>query len=150
MQIFVPYSDPLNCAKALFLDKKRFNNQINECNQIIKAITGKSEAWKHHPVTKMYSQHVEWLKLYSTIFSLYKNFIVNDTKETLLEINSNNNIANKIKPSFLTEDFCNQHKRRLFTKNKKAFSCFSSLGESQENWYFVNNQLLVYGNNRKK
>lgn len=36
-----------------------------------------------------------------------------------------NKSANKIRPPFLTEDFCNQHKRRLFAKNPEHYKQFA-------------------------
>lgn len=38
MQVFVPYKSPYQCAVALISDSKRFNKQIVELNQILKAI----------------------------------------------------------------------------------------------------------------
>ena len=34
MNVFVPYSSPLDCAKALWNDSKRYNRQINIFNKI--------------------------------------------------------------------------------------------------------------------
>lgn len=62
MQVFIPYPSPI--ATACVLDAKRLNKQLVECAQILDAIDGKSQAWKNHPVTKMYTPHREWLDRY--------------------------------------------------------------------------------------
>lgn len=53
MQVFVPYSSPLDCANALWKDSKRFNKQIIEYKQILAAIDRK-KVWKNHPICLMY------------------------------------------------------------------------------------------------
>ena len=60
MQVFVPFQNPFECAQAL--DPRRFNKQILECEQILKAIRGESTAWANHPCVLMYRQYVDWLK----------------------------------------------------------------------------------------
>ena len=45
MQIFIPYQSPLDCAKALWNDRLRYNKQCIEVIQIIRAIEG-DDAWK--------------------------------------------------------------------------------------------------------
>ena len=63
MQVFVPYPSPIDVAKCL--DPKRLRKQIIECDQILKAIYGQSEAWKNHPVVKMYRPHAQFLAAYA-------------------------------------------------------------------------------------
>ena len=66
MQVFVPFQDPFECAKAL--DSRRFNKQILECKQILKAIRGESTAWANHPCVLMYKKHADWLQMYLNAF----------------------------------------------------------------------------------
>lgn len=48
------------------------------------------------------------------------------------------------RPSFLTQDLCDQHKRRLYTKAPELYPQFSELGTSEENWYFVDGRIIKY------
>lgn len=152
MQVFVPYSNPLQCAETLWEDNRRFNKQIIECEQIIKAIDGKL-AWRNHPVTLMYKPHREWLENYMKClqsFDNYKNskdkYIANFNLAICKEYNHR---ANDIKPEFLTEEFCDNHKKRLFTKDPYLYPQFAEFGTTEENWYFVNNKLVKYINGKK-
>ena len=40
------------------------------------------------------------------------------------------------KPNFHTEEYLNNMKRRLYTKNKQHYKQWSELGESNCNWYW--------------
>lgn len=142
MQVFVPYQSPYDCAEVLSNDSKRFNKQIVELNQILKAIDGVSKAWANHPVTKMYTKHRNWLLCYLECFKAYKANHFNTARAF-------DNETNGIKPYFLTDEFCDQHKRRLFTKAPNLYPQFASYGTSEENWYFVNGKLLKYINGKK-
>lgn len=44
MQVFTPYPSPLATAKAMINDPRRYSKQIIECQQILDAISGKSQA----------------------------------------------------------------------------------------------------------
>ena len=139
MQVFTPYPRPFACAACL--DSRRLNKQIIECKQILAAIRGKSQAWKNHPVTKQYREHTEYLEAYMKCLECYKA----EKIDLALQYNEKA-IANK--PDFLTEEFCNQHKRRLYTKNNDFYALFYKYGESQENWYYVDGKLLKYINGK--
>lgn len=147
MQIFVPYQSPLECAKALWNDSKRYNKQIIECRQILNAIYG-TKAWANHPVTKMYREHKEWLYNYMMCFSAYRDFKKGNSKAFMYYCYFDNQ-ANKITPPFLTEEFCDQHKRRLYTKSKEKYPQFAKYGKSDENWYFVDGRIVKYINGKK-
>lgn len=152
MQVFVPYSNPLQCAETLWEDNRRFYKQIIECEQIIKAIDGKL-AWRNHPITLMYKPHREWLENYMKClqsFAHYKNSKDKDLASFELAIcKEYNHRANDIKPDFLTEEFCNNHKKRLYTKAHDLYPQFADLGTTAENWYFVNDKLVKYINGKK-
>lgn len=57
--------------------------------------------------------------------------------------------ADEYRPPFLTDDFCNQHKRRLFTKSPDKYPQFAEYGTSEENWYFFDCELLKYVNGKR-
>lgn len=135
MQIFLPYSSPFLTAKIL--DKKRLNKQIIECKQIIKAIKGESNAWKNHPVVLMYKNHLDWLNYYMKSLFFYKN---GDTISSFLY----SKLADNIIPEFICEVYCNNFKKRLYTKDPIKYELFKQYGKSYENWYYVNNNWLVY------
>lgn len=142
MQVFVPYPSVIATVIAMYNDKKRYNKEIIECTQILRAIKGETTAWASHPCTKMYSKYSTWLELYLSCFLTYKDKRIEDAQKLSLK-------ADKIRPPFLTREFCDQHKRRLYTKNTEIYSQFSKYGKSEENWYVVNGQLLRYINGKK-
>lgn len=73
MNVFVTYKSPLKCAKALYCDR-RFNKQIIECDQILKAINSETKAWSANPCTKMYAPYKEWLYNYMMCLSFYLEY----------------------------------------------------------------------------
>lgn len=153
MQIFIPYPTPLGCAQTLWNDQKRFNKQIIEAQQILDAINNKKTAWKNHPVTLMYKNHPGWLEFYLLTFQFYsksqkeKDETIKLKNKQLCEIYSN--LANTLKPKFINDDLCNQHKRRLFTKAPNLYPQFQSEGISEENWYFINGKIIKYVKGKK-
>lgn len=52
-------------------------------------------------------------------------------------------------PSFLTQEFCDQHKRRLYTKAQELYPQFAKYGKSDVNYYFVDGELLKYKNGKR-
>jgi len=54
------------------------------------------------------------------------------------------NHADLIRPDFLTKEFCDQHKRRLFAKSPIYYQQFEKLGKSEENWYFLDGKVVKY------
>lgn len=149
MQVFIPYKDILDIVKVMYPDHRRYNKQIIECHQIIKTNTGLSEAWRNHPAVLMYKNNIDWLTLYTKCFETYKQYMVSKNDDFLQLFKKYNDEANKICPNFITDDLCDQHKRRLYTKNPNIYSCFEEYGISFENWYVVNNELIKYYNGKK-
>lgn len=147
MQVFCPYPEPMMCAEAIWKDRLKYNKQIIECKQILSAIEGK-KAWRNHPVTKMYVKHKEWLEKYLMCFEAYKKYMQGDEKAFMICCVYNHE-ANKIRPKFLTDEFCDQHKRRLFTKAQNLYPQFADYGTSEENWYAEGNDLIVYQNGKR-
>ena len=52
-------------------------------------------------------------------------------------------------PKFHNNDYFDQMKRRLYTKNNEHYNQWSFLGESKDNWYFVDNILRIYRNGKR-
>lgn len=140
MQVFVPY--PIPFAVAECLDRKRLLKQITECNQILSAIKGVSAGWKNHPVTRMYREHWMWLNSYRLCLTAY-------SRGQMDEAMIHNADAYDYLPPFLTEAFCDQHKRRLYTKAPDLYPQFAPYGKSEENWYVVDGQLVKYANGKR-
>lgn len=140
MQVFVPYPSPIDVAKCL--DKRRLRKQIIECDQILKAIYGQPKAWKNHPVVNMYRPHVQFLAAYAdTLWTFEQN--------CLYWTEGLSKIADSRRPPFLTESFCDQHKRRLYTKAPELYPQFAEYGKSEENWYYVDGRLRRYVNGKE-
>ena len=138
MNVFI-IGTPLETAKAL--DKKRLNKQIIECGQILKAIAGESTAWKNHPATKMYKYHQEWLKLYMHCLNAYRLNNINAAEHL-------SNYADTMRPEFHTQEYFDQMKRRLYTKNNEHYKQWESLGETDINWYYVDGIWKFYKNGK--
>lgn len=62
MQIFAPFVSLEDIAACL--DDKRLNKQVLETRQIIRIIEGVRTGYKNHPAVKMYSAHLDFLRLY--------------------------------------------------------------------------------------
>lgn len=139
MQVFTPYPEPFKTADCL--DGRRLNKQIIECRQILAAIKGESNAWKNHPVVKQYRNHISYLQNYTDCLKAFKD---NYLEAAMIY----SDCAMLYKPEFLTTEFCNQHKRRLFTKNNSFYAIFYRYGKSDENWYVVDGKLLKYVNGK--
>lgn len=136
MQVFVPYPSPIDVAKCL--DRRRLRKQIVECDQILEAIAGESQAWKNHPVVKMYFNHPTWLWYYRETLESYMMGFLTLAKQYSSQCDY------YFRPLFLTQDLCDQHKRRLYTKAPELYPQFAELGTSDENWYFVDGRIIKY------
>ena len=153
MQIFIignPYET------ALTLDKRRLNKQVIETGQIIDAICyrihgRKGGAWRNHPVVIMYQDHLEWLTRYGEILDLVRlGHKIEDGDGVSNLLRSTIEEAEKLKPHFHTQEFFHQMKRRLYTKDNQHYSQWASLGESEENWYFVDGGWIKYKNGKRE
>lgn len=137
MQIFIVGSI-LETAKAL--DKRRLNKQIIECKQILAAIDGESKAWSNHPVVLEYKHYREWVRLYNFVLEEYRNGNYT-TAEAVSDV--------VMSPEFHTDEFLTQMKRRLYTKDNTHYKQWEHLGETQENWYFVDGIMRKYVNGHR-
>ncbi len=152
MQVFICHKKPIDVAKTMYNDYRRYNKQMIECQQIINAIEG-NKAWQNHPCTLMYQKHKEWLKLYFFCLRAYKNYRTSDYgigADGLLQaaIEYSNN-ADKIRPDFITDELCDQHKRRLYTESPDKYPQFEIYGKSYENWYSINGNIIKYINGKR-
>ena len=139
MNVFIVGS-PLETAKAL--DYRRLNKQIIECQQILNALNGETAAWANHPCTLQYKGHEVWLRCY--LLTLHYYDYENDE-----EAERYNEEALKLTPGFHTQDYFDQMKRRLFTKDSKHYAQWAHLGTSEVNWYFVEGEWRYYENGKK-
>lgn len=135
MQVFVPYRAPLDVAKCL--DDLRLHKQIIECKQIIDAIDGRSSAWRNHPIVRMYRPYRNWLVMYKWCLTAFWEGDFSSAEVASRE-------ASGWAPPFLRQDFCDQHKRRLYTKSPDLYPEWAYLGTSEENWYVVDGELVKY------
>lgn len=138
MNVFI-IGTALETAEAL--DKRRLNKQIIECQQMLDAMDGK-KAWSNHPCTLQYRKHKEWLISYKLCLENYMR--KNEIGSTFW-----NNVAKAITPDWHTEEYLSQMKRRLYTKDSNHYKQWAHLGESQQNWYFVDGAWRVYENGKR-
>lgn len=137
MQVFTPHPEPIATARVMFVDQARYNKQIVECRQILSAIEGRTKAWANHPVVAQYRAHAPYLQYYLQCFVDYK---MGDEQRAA----DHSRLAMECAPDFLTDQFCDQHKRRLYTKSPTKYAHFELFGVSDENWYFVDGRLRKY------
>lgn len=140
MQVFIPYDNPFDIAQVL--DKRRLNKQIIECGQILRAIDDPAAPWSHHPVVAMWKPYKSWLLRYRTALQFH------DDK---CNCERWSRMADRVRPPFLTEEFCIQHRRRLYTKEPEHYAQFGweIYGTSEENWYYVDGKLVRYIKGKK-
>ena len=138
MNVFI-IGTPLETAQKL--DKRRLNKQIIECGQILKAIAGDTTAWVNHPATKMYTKHWLWLRNYMKCLDHYRNGEI-EVATIFSEC------CNLIAPSFHCQEYFDQMKRRLYTKDPIHYAEFADLGTSDVNWYVVDGKWRHYRNGK--
>ena len=137
MQIFF-IGNALDTAKCL--DKKRLNKQIIEVNQLIKAIEGKTKAWRNHPVTVMYENDLNFLRGYKNCLTAYKENRIQDAEFF-------SKWCERTKPDFLKDCgwYFENMKNRLFTKDKQHYlQYFPTAVESYSNYYYVKGEWREY------
>ena len=64
--------------------------------------------------------------------------------DDLNEAKRNSKIADRYKPNFHTSEYFDNMKRRLYTKNHEHYKQWENLGESHENWYWIDNKWKIY------
>ena len=140
MNVFI-IGSPLETA--MVLDGRRLNKQIIECQQILDALDGKV-AWKNHPCTLQYRGFERWLGNYMACLMRYRAGLLDRAKVS-------SDWCDKIRPHFHTQDFFDQMKRRLYTKNPEHYAQFADYGKSNENWYWspVEYKIIKYVNGKR-
>ena len=138
MQVFIVGS---LLETAMALDPKRLRKQIIECGQILDALNG-AKAWSNHPCVLQYRNHKEWLIEYSRCLSAWKD---NDNLTAFVA----EQWCHQIRPPFHTQEYFDQMKRRLYTKDPEHYKQWADLGESNENWYFVDGEWRKYVNGKR-
>lgn len=139
MQVFIVGS-PLETAMAL--DKRRLNKQIIECKQILDALNG-AKAWSNHPCVLQYRGYEKWLKYYLRVLH---NWHIGGVPHQFYD-----DVANKTRPPFHTQEYFDQMKRRLYAKDKEHYAQWAHLGESEDNWYWsqIDNKFIKYRNGKR-
>lgn len=125
MQVFIVGS-PFETAMAL--DKKRKHKQLVEIYQILDALNG-NKAWKNHPCVLQYKGYEQWLLLYRMTLE-YLNM------DMVISARGASETAERFRPPFHTQDYFDQMKRRLYTKNPDYYKQWGELGTSEINWYW--------------
>ena len=150
MQVFI-IGSPLETAMSL--STRHLNNQVNEAKVILDALNGK-KAWSKHPCTLQYKEHQEWLKLYLLCLKDYQRSCKSGMTEKekyiyFLAARLFNRKSFETTPQFHTQEYFDQMKRRLYTKDNDHYKQWSNLGESENNWYFVENEWRIYKNGKR-
>lgn len=138
MQVFI-VGTPFETAMAL--DPKRLRKQIIECGQILDALNG-AKAWSNHPCVLQYRGCENWLAAYSLCLEAFVS--KRDMEATIA-----NAYAGMYRPDWHTQAYYDHMKRRLYTKDKEHYKQWAHLGESQENWYFVDDEWRKYVNGKR-
>lgn len=123
------------------MDKLRLNKQILECRQILDALNG-AKAWSNHPCVLQYRGYEGWLQDYIKCLEFYVRGNVQMSSAWSI-------LANDIRPDWHSQEYYDQMKRRLYTKDKEHYKQWTHLGESQENWYFVDGEWRKYVNGKR-
>lgn len=146
MQVFIVGS-PLETAMAL--DKRRLNRQIQETKVILNALNG-AKAWSNHPCVLQYRGHEDWLLHYQWCLESYYRGVTNGTLDLeYYDARDESRVCEAYKPAFHTQEYFNQMKRRLYSKDKEYYEQWAYLGESEDNWYFVEGEWRIYRNGKR-
>lgn len=140
MQVFI-IGSPLETAQIL--DRKRLNRQIQEAQVILDALNGK-KAWSNHPCTLQYKDHQRWLMNYMSCLMWYR---LGDIERAAI----NSEWCDLDRPPFHTQEYFDQMKRRLYTKDPIHYNEWSHLGTSDINWYWspVKGTFIKYRNGKR-
>ena len=138
MQVFIVGS---TLETAIALDPKRLRKQIIECGQILDALNGNS-AWSNHPCVLQYKAEIGWLRAYKVCLQAYINGHYNEASKV-------SEYATRITPDWHTQEYYDQMKRRLYTKDPEHYKQWDCFGKSDENWYFVDGKWRKYVNGKR-
>jgi hypothetical protein len=139
MQVFI-IGTPLETA--MVLSKRHLNNQINEAKIILDALNG-AKAWSNHPCVLQYRGHEMWIEHYRDCLMFYAR---GEYKLAQIESYYADDLH---RPSWHTCEYFDQMKRRLYTKDPEHYKQWADLGESQENYYYVDGQWRIYKDGKR-
>ena len=146
MQVFIVGS-PFETAEVL--DDRRLNKQIIECGQILDALNG-AKAWSNHPCVLQYRGHQEWLMSYKECLVACRNGKSYESPDGgFYDMRDASRFCEAVRPPFHTKEYFDQMKRRLYTKDPAHYAQWAHLGESEENWYFVDGEWRKYKNGKR-
>lgn len=140
MQVFIVGS-PLETAMAL--DPKRLNRQIQETKVILAALNG-AKAWSNHPCVLQYRGYEFWLRCYKRVL---ENVQYGGKDSIVCKYNDYR--AREAPPNWHTQEYYDQMKRRLYTKDPEHYAQWANLGKSDCNWYFVDGVWRKYVNGKR-
>jgi hypothetical protein len=140
MQVFIVGS-PLETARAMAGDTRRYNKQIIEVGQILDALNGNS-AWSNHPCVLQYRGREEWLRAYKECLEWY---VRGDEGKALWA----STLADYWRPMFHTQEYFDNMKARLYTKNTQHYAQFAEYGTSDYNLYYVDGEWRKYVNGKR-
>jgi hypothetical protein len=89
-----------------------------------------------------YRGHEIWLGFYKYCLEYYVEDLFRDAK-------IESEYAESCKPPFHTQEYYDQMKRRLYTKDPEHYKQWAHLGESDENLYFVDGEWRKYVNGKR-
>lgn len=140
MQVFI-IGSPFETAQIL--DKKRLNRQIQEAKVILDALNG-AKAWSNHPCVLQYRSSILWLRNYMKCLDSYQ-------KGDTITAELFDGACDCIRPLFHTEEYFDQMKRRLYTKDPVHYAQWAHLGTSEDNWYWSQkeNKFIKYRNGKR-
>lgn len=133
MQTFLPYADYFRSAKVL--DNKRLFKQSLECKQIASAITGLSNGWKNHCITRLWQDHLDHLLDY------WEYIICESVMRDRTFIDIPLEIAEKVtkrtyKPVLIgNEQFHSAYRSHLLAKDFEHYKQFNWKEEPKSGYY---------------
>lgn len=148
MQVFI-IGSPMETAIAL--DRARMNKQIVETQQILDALNGE-KAWSNHPCVLQYRGYEEWLQSYKECLEACRAGRNYDSPDGgFYDMRDASRYCEVCKPPFHTQEYFDQMKRRLYTKNPEHYKQWAHLGTSDENWYWspTENRFIKYVNGKR-
>lgn len=144
MQVFI-IGSPYETAIAMSGDTRRYNKQLLETQQILDALNGK-KAWSRHPAVLQYKGHETWLRRYKRVLEEVKSGCRERARCKYHDFR-----ARETTPPFHTQEYFDQMKRRLYSKNPEHYKQWAHLGRSEENWYWSQeeNRFIKYINGKR-
>lgn len=142
MQVFI-IGTPLETARAL--SKRHLNNQINEVKIILATLNG-AKAWSNHPCVLQYRGCEFWLRCYKRVLEEVQKSGGASIRSKYFNYRAIESI-----PDWHTQEYYDQMKRRLFTKDSEYYKQWAYLGADFDNWYWSpsENKFIKYRNGKR-